>query len=166
MLAGHLDQMDTRVFEAESVNHLWKTYPLMFRIAMLPFVIAIVLRYQYENHPHIFINIGQNGSKIDLVNDSEVSASNNSALSQKVAYAAESYLLIENYSSIFQAVLISIIEIMQTVVWCLKGQQVDLLLLGDEGGLIPEWAWEVEKNGPRVNNIRILSFDAPPEPSD
>lgn len=166
MLAGKANAMDIRVFKAETITDLWGDYPIVFRLVMLPFIVAGVLHHRQQHADFGMVNLGTKGEKIDLVNDHLLISGDDPEGMTTAAYAAESVMLFGDTENSLKYTAMTIIITLQTIVWCLQGADVELITLGERGGELPEWVWEPVQQGPRITNIRIKSFDEPSLPDE
>lgn len=160
MLAGQAQQLETCVYKSKMVSGLWEELPIVFRIVLLPAVLYIVAQQFIDQRDFVLLNLGRTGEELTLTNEHLAQSPDDPGGTKLVAYAAEHVYPIKSGETPVRQATRAFLTLLQTIVWCVKGEDIVLIGLGSTGGELPEWAWEFVQHGPQITNVRLKSFDS------
>lgn len=157
MLSGRMETLDVQVFKCESVDDLWGGDPIVFRLVTLPRVLRYLVRTIRSGHPFAFVVLGNTGDRLDLLNERDLCTADDPVAMEGAAYAAQNIMWGNRPDAHWPPVMLSMLFVLQTIVWCLQGASVELVRLGEHGETAA--AWEIETDGPRVEGVRAIAFE-------
>jgi len=159
MLSARAEQMEMVVLKASSSYDMWTGHPLVFRIVALPLYVIGVLYFSLDDQLGQIVILGDEGEEVNLQNDDALVTDDDPDCVEARAFVAESVygLGLEDVNDRLH-VPYSVLMALQTVIWCLFGTPTVLVLFGDDGGRVPDWGWETEKQGPHLQSVRITPF--------
>lgn len=151
--------MEIEVVKATSTFDLWTSHPFVFRAVALPLYVIGVLYFSLDNRMAELVVLGEEGEVVDLQNADALITDNDPGCVEARAYVADSVyeLGMEGIDDRLH-IPYSVLMALQTVIWCLFGTPVVLVLFGNYGGRVPDWAWRPEKQGPHLQSVKITPF--------
>lgn len=151
--------MEMVVVKATSTFNLWTGHPFVFRAVALPLYFLGVLYFSLDDQLAEFVVLGEEGEEVDLRNADALVTDDDPECVEARAFVADSvYGLGMEAVDDWPHVLYSVLIALQTAIWCLCGTSAALVLFGDCGGRVPDWAWESESQGPHLSSVRITPF--------
>lgn len=154
MLTARAEKMETVVVKATSSFEMWTGQPLVFRAVGLPLYVIAVLYFALDNQLAELIVMGNEGEEVALLNADALVTDDDPDHVEARAFVADSVYVLGPEDDRVQ-VLYSVLIAVQTVIWCLRGTPAALVLFGDHGGRVPDWALEPESQGPHLESVRI-----------
>lgn len=155
MLAARAEQMKMAVVKAESTFDMWSEYPFVFRVVLAPIFVLAILYYSLDAQQAELVVLGDEGEEVDLQNGDLLVSEEDPDHVEARAFAADAVYSLGAETDGPAHLLYSVLMALQSVVWCLLGTPVSLVLFGNYGGRVPDWAWEPEEQGPHLQSVRI-----------
>lgn len=147
--------MEIEVVKAASTFDLWTSHPFVFRAVALPLYVIGVLYISLDNRMAELVILGEEGEKVDLKNPEALNVDADPDHIEARAFVADAVYSLGMETDDPVSIPHSLLMALQSAVWCLLGTQTSLVLFGDHGGRVPEWAWKPENQGPHLHSVRI-----------
>lgn len=161
MLAGQSEQLKTCVYKSQNVHNLWGDKPVVFRLILLPIILYELFNQFQAKQQFTLLKLGNTGEEFELMNEHLAITPDDPSEMKLAAFAAENVFQFHVRDHAIKHAVATYLTLLQIVIWCIQGENIVMVELGNQGGEIPEWAWEHVQQGPKITNVRLKSFDEP-----